>query len=268
MLKLNIYQEGDFFVPHRDTPLSEDSIGSLVIALPVAHRGGNLIVSHRHWDRCFAFEQDIAPFRSTMEAPSYEYRYEQKLKLKLYSAIPLPNYSRDESDATMTKDRYLVQCGTARNVISYAAFYGDCLHEIEPVTMGMRLTLSYQLVRVSSEEGHQHIQPFVVPSDPVDANMITVPRFIHDPELAEITRLMQVKPLELDRTTFLQTFSTAVLKYLTIASNRYGTTLSDLKLELFGHLTHLPDPKRLPMPPLPAIDTTLALSRTDGLRNA
>ncbi len=180
----------------------------------------------------------------------------------------IPDYLRDKADTIMTKDRYLVQCGTARNVISYAAFYGDCLHEIEPVTMGMRLTLSYQLVRVSSEEGQKHIQPYAVPSDPVDANMITVPRFIHDPELAEITRLMQVKPLELDRTTFMQTFSTAVLKYLTIASNRYGTTLSDMKLELLGYLTHLPDLKRLPMPPLPAIDTTLALSRTDGLRKA
>eukprot|EP01031_Cornospumella_fuschlensis_P027983 gene27983-33791_t len=71
LLKLNIYQEGDFFTPHQDTPLSKNSLGSLVIALPCAHAGGKLIIRHRH-------EVEEYDFGKLMENKATRYSYSSK----------------------------------------------------------------------------------------------------------------------------------------------------------------------------------------------
>lgn len=42
--KLNIYGEGGFFKPHRDTPRGDDHIGSVVVCLPGQFTGGQLVV--------------------------------------------------------------------------------------------------------------------------------------------------------------------------------------------------------------------------------
>lgn len=55
--KLNIYREGDFFKPHVDTPRSSEMIGTLVIALPVAHGGGDLIIRHHGHETTFSSAQ-------------------------------------------------------------------------------------------------------------------------------------------------------------------------------------------------------------------
>lgn len=46
LYKLLIYEEGGFFLEHRDTEKAPAMFGTLVIALPSAHRGGELIVRH------------------------------------------------------------------------------------------------------------------------------------------------------------------------------------------------------------------------------
>jgi predicted 2-oxoglutarate/Fe(II)-dependent dioxygenase YbiX len=38
-----------------------------------------------------------------------------------------------------------------KDVYQYAAFYGDCVHEIKPVTEGHRVTLTYQILRQRRE---------------------------------------------------------------------------------------------------------------------
>ncbi len=154
-MKLNIYQEGDFFVPHQDTPLSKDSIGSLVIALPVAHRGGDLIVKHREDVQSFQFAKELCP-----TARSYYYGgdTEKSLKEGKYSLRDDsdnyhsygPEFEKQKSLKKMIDGKKL-KCGVALPVISYAAFYGDCVHEIKRVTGGLRLTLSYQLLRGDGE---------------------------------------------------------------------------------------------------------------------
>ena len=45
--KLLLYDEGDFFLPHRDTEKSEGMFGTLIVLLPSAHQGGELWVRHR-----------------------------------------------------------------------------------------------------------------------------------------------------------------------------------------------------------------------------
>ncbi len=44
--KLLVYEEGGFFKAHRDTEKAEGMFGTLVVVLPAAHRGGELVVRH------------------------------------------------------------------------------------------------------------------------------------------------------------------------------------------------------------------------------
>ena len=46
LYKMLIYEEGCFFLPHRDSEKQDGMVATLVISLPSMHRGGSLIVSH------------------------------------------------------------------------------------------------------------------------------------------------------------------------------------------------------------------------------
>ena len=46
LYKLLVYDEGSFFKEHRDTEKSDGMFGTLVIVLPSAHRGGELVIRH------------------------------------------------------------------------------------------------------------------------------------------------------------------------------------------------------------------------------
>ena len=46
LYKLLVYEKGGFFKAHRDTEKSDGMFGTLVIVLPSAHRGGELIIHH------------------------------------------------------------------------------------------------------------------------------------------------------------------------------------------------------------------------------
>jgi len=47
LYKLLIYDEGSFFLPHRDSEKSPGMFGTMIIALPSLHEGGQLIVYHK-----------------------------------------------------------------------------------------------------------------------------------------------------------------------------------------------------------------------------
>jgi hypothetical protein len=55
--KLLLYEEGDFFLPHKDTEKEKDMFGSLIIGLPSKHKGGELIIE-------FGNEKEIANFEN------------------------------------------------------------------------------------------------------------------------------------------------------------------------------------------------------------
>lgn len=46
LYKLLVYQEGDFFLPHRDGEKLDGMVATLVITLPSPHEGGELVVTH------------------------------------------------------------------------------------------------------------------------------------------------------------------------------------------------------------------------------
>lgn len=46
LYKLLVYETGGFFLPHRDTEKAPGMLGTLIVVLPSAHEGGELIVRH------------------------------------------------------------------------------------------------------------------------------------------------------------------------------------------------------------------------------
>ncbi|KAL9968046.1 hypothetical protein ACROYT_G026372 [Oculina patagonica] len=53
LYKLLVYEKGSFFLPHRDTQKEGNHFGTLVLSLPVEHKGGELFVRHMGQERCY-----------------------------------------------------------------------------------------------------------------------------------------------------------------------------------------------------------------------
>lgn len=84
-----VYESGQFFQRHQDSEKADGMIGTLVVTLPSAFTGGELVI---------------------------------------------------EQQGTKVTDQ-----GSPQE-LSFVAFYGDCEHEVLPVTDGFRITLTYNLV--------------------------------------------------------------------------------------------------------------------------
>jgi len=52
--KLLIYEQGQFFLPHRDSEKTDAMVASLIVVLPSAHKGGSLIVRHNKRSKRFS----------------------------------------------------------------------------------------------------------------------------------------------------------------------------------------------------------------------
>ncbi|MCA9175864.1 MAG: 2OG-Fe(II) oxygenase [Planctomycetales bacterium] len=57
LYKLLIYPKGGFFLPHRDSEKRKNMVGSMVVMLPSAFGGGELVVEHNDSSECFQFNQ-------------------------------------------------------------------------------------------------------------------------------------------------------------------------------------------------------------------
>ena len=60
LYKLLIYDEGSFFVEHRDTEKREGMFATLVIVLPCDYEGGELMVRHQGQEKCFDLHANAA----------------------------------------------------------------------------------------------------------------------------------------------------------------------------------------------------------------
>jgi len=58
LYKLLIYEEGGRFLPHKDTEKEEAMFGSLIIALPSRHEGGELMIRHAGQNVCVDFSKE------------------------------------------------------------------------------------------------------------------------------------------------------------------------------------------------------------------
>ncbi len=202
-------------------------------------------MSHREWKHTFAFDKHFDSsfeYGETSNQHAFNaHKYSLDLNRYDHSEFLDSEESRKCKACKNILQRYAVCCGIAEPRISYAAFYGDCLHEIVPVTMGMRLTLSYQLIRCSDNGSTLPTYDSHIKKED-DFHMISIPKMIYDPELSELTRLIATQPHEVDVKTFTEKLSAATLKYLVLASDKYGSSLDLLKVDVFKHLTHMKPP--------------------------
>lgn len=116
LYKLNVYSGPDGrFKKHVDTPRSPEQFGSLVVCLPVEHKG------------MYAFiKADV--FRIEAHAVSAG----GQLVVRYGGKDVVFDCSQEASSGQAPK-------------IRWAAFYSDCEHEVLPVTSGHRVTLTYNL---------------------------------------------------------------------------------------------------------------------------
>jgi hypothetical protein len=102
--KLLIYEEGGFFLPHRDTEKTDGMFGTLTIVLPSVHRGGELVIRHTGRE----------------------------------VTVDLSNAETSE--------------------LTFAAFYADCEHAIQPITQGSRVCLTYNLLQCRTGKKNKAIK--------------------------------------------------------------------------------------------------------------
>ena len=109
LYKLLIYDEGSFFIEHRDTEKRKGMFATLVIVLPCSYEGGELLVRHQREEKCFdlhAKSVDIAGYAAFFADCRHEVRpvtTGYRLTL-IYNLIrtgkgPLPNpadYSQEQ----------------------------------------------------------------------------------------------------------------------------------------------------------------------------
>ena len=119
--KLNFYGPGGHFAKHRDTPRAESQFGSLVVSLPAAFEGGQLLVSH---------EGD----RTTCDWG----RVHSKDHRRDYWSP----YGKSDAEKKARADGV-----RPREMAHWIAYFADAEHEVRPVTAGMRMTLTYELHR-------------------------------------------------------------------------------------------------------------------------
>lgn len=68
LYKLLLYEPGSFFLPHRDGEKLDRMVGTMVITLPSAHEGGELIVRHEGREETIHFGGDQNAFQTQFAA--------------------------------------------------------------------------------------------------------------------------------------------------------------------------------------------------------
>lgn len=68
LYKMLIYEKGDFFLQHKDSEKEKGMFGTLIIALPARHTGGELVVSFDNKDEVVDFAKDSNDYKISYAA--------------------------------------------------------------------------------------------------------------------------------------------------------------------------------------------------------
>ncbi|EGG22890.1 serine/threonine protein kinase [Cavenderia fasciculata] len=78
LYKMLVYEEGGFFLPHRDSEKTDGMFGTLVISLPCRHKGGELVIDHRGKSTTVSLENDSTTSQCKYVAFYADCRHEVK----------------------------------------------------------------------------------------------------------------------------------------------------------------------------------------------
>ena len=98
LYKLLIYEQGSFFVPHRDTEKTEGMFATLVVCLPSRHEGGTLIVEHDGEAERIDFGGPQSEFRTAFAAFYADCRHEITPVLSGYRVCLVYNLALDQAE--------------------------------------------------------------------------------------------------------------------------------------------------------------------------
>lgn len=99
--KLLLYEEGSFFLPHRDGEKLDRMVATLVIVLPSAHEGGQLIVRHEGEQEVFDFA-DSSQFQTQFAAFYADCEHEIRPVTKGYRLALIYNLTLEKSKKKIT----------------------------------------------------------------------------------------------------------------------------------------------------------------------
>jgi len=99
--KLLIYEKGSFFLPHRDTEKIERMFATLIVVLPSAYEGGELIICHDGEEKRFAFGGDNSIFEMRYIAFYADCQHEVKPVTSGYRVCLVYNLALANSQKTL-----------------------------------------------------------------------------------------------------------------------------------------------------------------------
>lgn len=153
LYKMLVYESGGKFDRHQDSEKEEGMFGTLVVVLPCRFEGGALVVhgpSTSGRRRENGEVESVEPAKSTSTAVAAD-ADASTTSTDMVTAMEVDEGVAASTDLKPTSHEW--DTGAMDPfAVKYAAFYGDCPHEIKPVTKGYRLCLTYNLVCVDSEQ--------------------------------------------------------------------------------------------------------------------
>ena len=151
--KLNVYGAGGFFKPHVDTPTVDSAhmVGTVVVALPSAFEGGALSVRAPSGTAPTNFAAGGGGAAAAAAASgggcssAVAAAASGGGSSSAGAAIATAAAAGEEEETAMCTFNWApASAGTTG--LQWAAFFGDCVHEVEPVTAGHRVTITYAIV--------------------------------------------------------------------------------------------------------------------------
>ena len=141
-MQLNAYTQGDFFAAHTDSPRGSNVLGSLVVCLPSAHTCGCLVVRHHTQEVLHAVvtsSSSLLPPRTALTLDS------------CCVCLPVVLVQAQECTCTRVKPQpamqtcydWGAQLEEHPTAVHWAFHFLDVEHEVDPVSSGCRLTLTY-----------------------------------------------------------------------------------------------------------------------------
>ncbi len=133
--KINVYGPGGKFLKHVDTPIFDAAkmLGSVVVALPTAFTGGAL---HVHGPSGGAAEGE-----KSKALARFEWGQPEESPAAAKAAKP----GKAAKGKATGKAKAKAAKPAAGN-LKWAAFFSDCVHEVQPVTSGYRVTVTYAIM--------------------------------------------------------------------------------------------------------------------------
>jgi len=111
LYKLLIYEEGDFFLPHKDSEKEKGMFATLIISLPSKHTGGELMIRFDGQEEVIDFSPSASNYKIPYVAFYADCEHEVKPVTSGYRVNLVYNLVQTDSTATLKSPSFVKQVG-------------------------------------------------------------------------------------------------------------------------------------------------------------